>query len=449
MNFVSKKVWNHSQRRVQGASEHAISGYSIASGVDERRSPTKHVLTLALASALAIGAGIASPNAFAQTVNPAVNYGTGSLGFVPERNQVKFPTIANTRNAKAAAAAVKSLGAGNAVYDALVVLDDFTAANGFDQLQDDIHASTRTAILENDRYVRDAIGAHLVGVASADGHAGTSQGGFNAWTSAWGRSGSYGSDGNAADVDTKGSGLVLGADLSVGNNARIGAVLGQGQGTARSDSPNTSAHHVDTYAGLYGDAKVGAVRVQGGAVYGWQKVNAARTVNFGAINDTANSRYNTHTAQAFIDASYEFTFDRDTIAPFLTVAYDRISTDDVHEQGSVAALNVSGNDAALTISTLGARGMFTLDERGGVRGTINVGWQHASGDITPVANARFTTGGDAFNVSGAPVAQNAAVVSGGVGIDLTPAVTIEGTYGGQFGGHMTDQYLRVGATWRF
>ncbi|WNL48364.1 autotransporter domain-containing protein (plasmid) [Dyella sp. BiH032] len=392
-------------------------------------------------------ASVASNFAF---VNPTLSYGTDNVGFVLERNDVTFPTVAGTRNAKAAAAAAESLGAGAAVYDALVLLDDVTAAKAFEQLQGDIHASTRTAILENDRYVRDAIGAHLAGVASeANGHAETSQAGVTAWTSVWGHWGSHDSDGNAAELDSNGSGLVVGADLAVGGDARIGALLGQGQGTARSQGPATSAHHVDTYAGLYGDTKVGAVRVQAGAVYGWQKVNASRSMSFGAVNGQAVSRYDANTAQAFFDAGYEFSLGRSTVAPFVNVAYDRITTDDIHEHGSAAALNVSGDDSAVTVSTLGARGSFNLDDRGGLRANVSLGWQHASGDITPVAAERFAAGGNTFNVSGVPVAKNVAAVSGGVSFDVSPAVTVDATYGGQFGSHATDQSARMSLTWRF
>ncbi|QNK01847.1 autotransporter-associated beta strand repeat-containing protein [Dyella telluris] len=383
-------------------------------------------------------------------VNPTLSYGSNQIGLVLARNNVAFPTVAGTGNAKAVAAAVESLGAGQPVYDGVVTLDSATAAKAFEQLQGDIHASTRTAIQENDRYVRDAIGAHLSGVASgADGHSASNEAGVSAWTSAWGHWGSHDGNDTAAQLDSNGSGLVVGADLGVAGDSRVGTLLGTGQGTARSATPYTSAHHLDTYAGLYGDTKLGAVRLQGGAVYGWQKVNASRTLDFGNLNGSADSRYNANTAQAVVDASYEFAVGRSTVAPFVNVAYDHLSTDAFHENGSAAALNVAGDDSAVTVSTLGVRGSFQLDDRGGLHANVSMGWQHASGDVTPVANERFVAGGNAFSVYGVPAAKNAAALSGGISFQVTPSVTVDATYSGQFGTGVTDQAARMSLTWMF
>jgi fibronectin-binding autotransporter adhesin len=383
-------------------------------------------------------------------VNPTLQYGQNEVGLTLERNNVSFPSVAGTSNAKGVASATESLGAGQPVYDAVVTLDNATAAKAFEQLQGDIHASTRTAILENDRYVRDAIGAHLLGVSNqATSQTASNDAGVTAWTSAWGHWGSHDSDGNATALNSNGSGVVVGADLGVMGNSRVGAVLGSGQGTARSATPDTSAHHLDTYAGLYGDTMLGAVRLQGGAVYGWQKVNTSRTLAFGNVNGHADSRYNANTTQVFADASYEFALGRSTIAPFANIAYDRISTDAVHENGNVAALDVASDDSAVTVSTLGVRGSFQLDDRGGLRANVSAGWQHASGDVTPVANERFAAGGNVFSVSGVPVAKNAAAISGGISFQVTPSVTVDATYGGQFGHQATDQSARMSLTWMF
>ncbi|ULU24216.1 autotransporter-associated beta strand repeat-containing protein [Dyella terrae] len=383
-------------------------------------------------------------------VNPTLQYGQNDIGLTLARNNVTFPSVAGTPNAKAVASAAESLGAGQAVYDTVVTLDNATAVKAFEQLQGDIHASTRTAILENDRYVRDAIGAHLQGVSNhATSQTASNDAGVTAWTSAWGHWGSHDSNDNTTALDSNGSGVVVGADLGVAGNSRLGTILGSGQGTARSTTPDTSAHHLDTYAGLYGDTTLGAVRLQGGAVYGWQKINTSRTLAFGNVNGNADSRYNANTTQVFADASYEFALGRSTIAPFANIAYDRISTDAVHENGNVAALDVASDDSTVTVSTLGVRGSFQLDDRGGLRANVSAGWQHASGDVTPVANERFAAGGNVFSVSGVPLAKNAAAISGGISFQVTPSVTVDATYGGQFGHQATDQSARMSLTWMF
>lgn len=383
-------------------------------------------------------------------VNPTLLYEPTSVGLSLQRNTVTFPSTATTRNGQAVATATEQLGPGNPVYDAIVIMDRPTAAAAFQQLQADIHASTRTAILDNDRYVRDAVNAHLSGTTSqASGSEAVTAEGGSVWTSVWGHWGDHESDGNATALSANGSGIALGADTSIGSAGRVGALVAKGQGTARSWTPDTSSRHVDSYAGLYADFRLDAFHLQAGAIYGWQKVTTNRFIAVENIRGSAGSRYDANTSQGYLEGSYEVGIGHSSLAPFLNIAYDHLSTDPIHEHGSVAAFNVDGEGSSITVGTLGARGNFQLNDDGGLRAIVSLGWQHAWGDVTPMNSMRYVAGGPSFTIAGVPVAKNAAAFTGGLSFLLAPKVSVDATYSGQFASHATDQAARLSLTWMF
>lgn len=383
-------------------------------------------------------------------VTPTLTYDATSVSVLLARNANSFPSVADTANGRAVAEATEALGPGNPLFDRVVVLDRTTAAAAFQQLQADIHASTRTALLDSDRYVREAINAHLSGTSSrASTHEAAGRDGGSVWTSAWGHWGRYDSDGNASELSANGSGIVVGTDTSVGSDARVGGLLGSGQGTARSNTPAVSAHHVDNYAGLYADMRSDAFHLQSAAIYGWQKVTSHRSIAFADFRSTTSARYDANTAQAYIDGSYEIGMGRSTLAPFVNIAYDRLTTDAIRERDSIAAFDVKGQRSSVTVGTLGARGSLQLGDSGDIRATFSLGWQHAWGDVTPVETMRFAAGGPSFNIGGVPVARNAAAVNGGISFAVAPGVAIDATYSGQFGSDVKDQAARVALTWAF
>jgi autotransporter-associated beta strand protein len=375
---------------------------------------------------------------------PLFSYNATSLELVLERNDVSFSQAAQTGNQKATADAAESLGIGNPLYDALVKLDAPTARMAFGQLSGEIHASTRTAIADNDRYVRDAVNQHLLGPGNE-----ASAGGVAAWVSAWGHGGHHDNDGQASRLDTTGSGLLVGADLAVGASSVAGAVLGSGQATARIASQGSSAHVRNRHIGVYGSTDLGVVQLKGGAIYSWQRVDTSRFMAFGDFADTASSRYDAHTTQVHVDGSHAFALGSSTLAPFVNVAWARLDTPAIHENGR-AALSTHSQRDTLTVGTLGLRGMFALGAPDdGTHAHISLGWQHAWGDVRPTSTMHFADGGSSFDITGVPVARNAAALSGGVNFMLASNVSVDATYSGQFGNHATDQSARMSLTWRF
>ncbi|MNY52043.1 Extracellular serine protease precursor [compost metagenome] len=89
-------------------------------------------------------------------------------------------------------------------------------------------------------------------------------------------------------------------------------------------------------------------------------------------------------------------------------------------------------------------------ELGQMNGTVRglIGWRHAFGDLTPQSTVAFS-GGNTFSVSGAAIAEDAAVIEIGADLALSPNSTLGLGYGGQFGSSNTDQRLQANLSIRF
>ncbi len=132
-----------------------------------------------------------------------------------------------------------------------------------------------------------------------------------------------------------------------------------------------------------------------------------------------------------------------TFEPFANIAYANLSTDGFSERGGLAALTAAGNSSNVTTTTLGLRtaASFMLGNSSAqVRGML--GWQHAFGDITPLASLALA-GGSPFTVAGASIARNSALVEAGFDVRLSERVSLGATYTGQFASGAQDQAVRA------
>lgn len=403
-----------------------------------------------LTASQGISGQFASASSSLAFLTPVLAYGNNAVTLSLERNDVSFASVAQTANQRATAAAVESLGWNSAVYNAVVTAEAGEARRAFDQLSGQGYASTRTTLLDDSRYVREAINGHLLGVNNgANGLSATSEGGVTAWTAGWGHWGDHDGDGNASRLTADGSGLLVGADLPVGALARLGAVVGYGQSSTGVDALGSSSHATGTHLGVYGDVASGGWQLRGALAYTWQTVDSHRGVAFNGFQGRYDSEYDANTAQAYLDGSYAFALGAGTLSPFLDVAHVRLHTDAASESGGPAALDAGAQDDSATYATLGLRGVFALDASGGLRAHLGLGWQHAWGDTATSSTLRFQAGGTAFTVDGVPVARNAAAFDAGLSFALSRSVAVDASYQGQYASHASDQAARVSLTWAF
>jgi outer membrane autotransporter protein len=411
---------------------------SLGAGADWSTSTTYTILSAA--------GGVAGTFADVSTnlafLTPSLAYTTNAVQLTLSRNEVAFPDVAQTRNQRASAGAVESLGAGVPLYDTVLHLDAVGARTAFDALSGEIHANLRGAITDDDRYQRDAINQHLL-TQYSDG----TDGATAAWASAWGHWGNHDGDGNAARLRANGGGMLVGADTGVGTDTRLGFALGTGHvsASARGDSADGDTRT----AGLYGSGHYGNVLLQAGALYSHRDIDTHRTVAAGELQQRLAGNMRARSAQLFVEGAYDFRFDHGSLAPFLNLARQELRTNSLHEHGGDAALDVQGDKSAQTFGTLGLRGQWDLSAEGRIGLFGSMGWQHAWGDTDSLSRQRFAAGGDAFQVAGTPIAENAGVATFGLRFQPAPAVTIDASYSGQFASDAKDQSARLSLNWAF
>lgn len=377
-------------------------------------------------------------------LSPTVSFLNGKLVMSLDRNDTAFDGVATTGNRRAVAAAIDAAGAGNAIYDEIVLANGAIADAAFNDLSGEAHAAALGSFVENAIELNSIVTSRMSGVVDMRANV-AAAGEGELWLKAFGGWGHSSGDGvSAASRGT--ASTLLGYDVGVGNGWRVGLFGGFGRTNMKLDDINAQVS-ADTYhVGAYASGDAGPMTLALGAGYSHNDADTRRHVTYGGINETLTADYSTGVLQLFGEASYRFATEYGTFSPFLGLAHVRASSNGFVEQGGNAALSSSGNLVATTFATLGLRTEQTLDLVG-IATTFRgeVGWRHAFGDVDP--GAMLAIGGSSFGVVGAPVATDSAVISAALDFALAPQSTFSLGYAGQFGadgsGHNVSAALKV------
>lgn len=155
------------------------------------------------------------------------------------RNAADFASVAMTVNQKAVALAIEALGAGNTVYDALVMqAGEQDARRAFDLLSGEAYASTKTALINDSvilrNAVQDRIGQAFGNVTNSQVSSLMPTHGVKPVTAPlaamWGQViGSWSetdADDNAGKLKQSTGGFVAGYDAEIAENWRLGGLAG-------------------------------------------------------------------------------------------------------------------------------------------------------------------------------------------------------------------------------
>ncbi|MBW6421034.1 autotransporter domain-containing protein [Rhizobium sp. XQZ8] len=369
-------------------------------------------------------------------LTPTVIYGGTDVTLELDRNAVDFADVAETSNGRATATAVESLGAADTLYLAVLPLDAATADSAFGQLSGEIHGSLKTQLLQDGRFLRDAIVDRMHGAVPI-----SPLGGASSWMTAFGATGHIAGDGNASGLTGNTGGVVVGADVDISANARLGAVLGYSHVSAGGDADADSYH-----AGIYAGADWGALTFTGGALYARNEVSTKRTVAFGTFRDRLKANYDSTTAQAFGDVEWRMRAGDVELSPFANLAYVYLDTDGFGEKGGAAALAGRSGRDDVTFATLGLR--WAAEVPGEIPLTLSgmLGWRRAIGDLTPSSTLAFVSGGSPFMIEGLTVPRDTAVVEAGVTAQISKTARLKLSYSGEFASQMAAHAIKANLT---
>lgn len=392
----------------------------------------------------------------------ALAYDAATVYLDVARNGVAFADVAPSANGASAAHGAESLGVGNGLYDALIGLGEANARGAFAQLSGEVHASITGALIETSGALEDVASSRLrsafadVGIPALPVMAYGPDGPelapgdterFAVWSQALGAWGKTDGDGNAAALDRSTGGLLMGGYATFGQNGRLGLLGGYTHTTFKSDAGTGSAENI--HLGLYGGAQWGDLGLRAGAAYSWHNIETGRVVAFPGFAEQLTADYDAGTAQAFAELGYRIDAGGLALEPFAGLAYVNLHTDAFAEKGGAAAIIAATSDTNTAFATLGvnAASDFRL---GGIdataRGTL--GWRHAFGDVTPAASYAFA-GGEAFTVTGLPIAKDALVIEAGLDLNVTHRAAIGLSYAGQVARAAQDHAFTADLTVKF
>jgi outer membrane autotransporter protein len=368
-------------------------------------------------------------------LTPTLSYATDAVTLGLYRNDVAFADVATTANGRATANAVESLGAKKTVYLGVLPLDAADARYAFSQLGGEIHASLKTALLSDSRFIRDAILDRVNGEIPVRP---TEDGAAGVWMTGIAAKSRIGSDGNAAGIDTSAAGLLAGIDGELSDHWRLGGVFGYDHGSTGRDAD------WDSYqAAIYAAGEWGGFSLVGGAAYSKNEISTRRHIAFGTFTDDLEADYDSATRQVFADFSWHTRLGPVSVQPFVNLAYINLDTDGFREKGGAAALSGSSGNDDITLATLGMRWSADLladDTPITLAGML--GWRRAIGDLTPSTRLSFSSGSP-FVLEGVATPRDALVVEASVTAQVTKTTRLKLGYSGEFAHSLTTHAARA------
>ncbi|MGP1209774.1 autotransporter outer membrane beta-barrel domain-containing protein, partial [Serratia sp. CY40824] len=218
------------------------------------------------------------------------------------RNGTSFASVAQTPNERAVAVAADALAAGNPVYESLLNSGSAgEARQAFRQLSGQIHADIASALVNDSRYLREALNGRLrqaEGLASSSAIKADEDGAWAQLLGAWDHASG---DANATGYQASTYGVLVGLDSAAAADWRLGVATGYTR-TSLHGGYGSKADSDNYHLAAYGDKQFGALVLRGGAGYTWHRIDTKRSVNYGMQSDRDTAKYSARTEQLFAEA---------------------------------------------------------------------------------------------------------------------------------------------------
>ena len=385
-------------------------------------------------------------------LTPVVTYNADSVVLTLNRNATSFASVGDTPNQSEAARAVDGLAVTAPVAVAVSALDADAAKRAYDSLSGELHASLQSALLDDTRYLREGINARMLstqglspelGALNADGN------GLVFWLRGYGAQATTQGDGNGARVTRDSRGMILGGDLALGEQWRLGAALSLGSSDI-DDARQSSADVENQSLALFASGQFSDFNLRLGASRSWHDIDSSRQVDVGALSERNKASYQATTDQLFAELGYRVPLQSLQLEPYIGLTHARFSAGSFREQGGSTALQSQGEKQQLNLSSLGVRASLPLAEVAGLPLSAQGGlsWQHAFGSIRSDSQLVFV-GADSYRVSSAAQNRDSALIEGGIAVQLNPSTLLDLTYSGRFSSYQHDDSLRLGITLGF
>ncbi|WP_336346780.1 autotransporter domain-containing protein [Pseudomonas monsensis] len=377
-------------------------------------------------------------------IGGSLDYSGNGIQLDIERNATAFASVGQTPNQRAVAAAVEGLGAGNSVYESLLLAADAPAAqHAFQQLSGEIYPALGSMLINDSRQLRDALGERLHDASAAHS---------NGWIKALGAWGTTDSSHDTAGYSTSIGGLLAGVDGALDEQTRIGLVTGYSDSSLSMGSGTHSSAKVDSYhLGAYAGHETGAWRLSTGAAYSWHRADVKRDLQYGNVSGKQKAKVDASTTQVFGEAAYRLHLQPLALEPFANLAYVHLDTEGFREKGNAAALKSTGDQRDAVLSTLGVRVLktFNLSAQQSLDVSGHLGWQHSLSAIDSGQHLRFASGGTPYSVESSALLRDAALVGAQASLALSKDVRVNLDYTGQLASREKSHGVGLSLNWQF
>lgn len=388
---------------------------------------------------------------------PYLVFENQAVDVIYSRSGRTFSSVAGNRNERNVGHALDGLSDSNSLVRAMSgVTTVGEARRALTNLSGDIHASARTAMIQDSYLLEQAILDRLDD-AGCDGEDGTfsSHGHYDfytrrkearcysdhaiMWGQAYGSLGHNGGGGNATLLHHQTAGFVAGADAPVGDQWRVGGMIAYGHSMLNTNgASNSSGNSNNISVGSYAGSHWGRINLRLGAFYTWNLMNMRRHVQVADFGGRQNSSYRSGTARAFTEVSYKFDINKFILEPFIEGAYVNQYAGRFSEHGA-AALYGQSKDRSVGFTTFGARAArnFQIGDMW-LRAHVMAAYRRTYGSLGSNRSERFIEGGSDMNVNGVLLSRDAAVVKAGISGKVSDRVDVDLSYTGQYGEHSMD-----------
>jgi subtilase-type serine protease len=253
---------------------------------------------------------------------------------------------------------------------------------------------------------------------------------WGVWVTGFGDFVDVDGDGNAQGYNFTTGGVSVGIDYRIGDQLAIGAI---GNYFHAWTSLNPSGHiDVDSGAsGLYATWFNHGIYVNGAIYGGHNNYDSSRSSLGGlASGSTQGSEWS-----AFIGAGYDLHFGLLTIGPIASLQYTDVGIDSFSEKGSLAALDIHSGSAQSLRSDVGFRTFYQWQiGKIMVEPSLKLLWEHEyKYSALPITAGFAGIAGPSGTFFGPSEGHNSIVVTAGVSVPITSAISTYVSYDGQLG----------------
>ncbi|MDF9893666.1 UNVERIFIED_ORG: subtilase-type serine protease [Pseudomonas vranovensis] len=396
--------------------------------------------------------GFASVQSNSLFLGGGLAYTGSGVQLAVQRNATSFASVGLTANQRSVAAAADQLGAGNPVYESLLLSANAgSAQQAFDQLSGEIHPAVGNLLLNDSRQLRDAVGERTrqQGVAAAPAVEGQGNG---LWVKALGAWGKAEGDSARARYSSSIGGMLLGIDGQMSEDTRVGVFTGYSDSSLSMGDGRHSSASVDSYhLGAYAGKELEQMRLSLGGSHSWHRIETKRELQYNEVSDRQKSKRDAQSTQVFGEAAWKVALPSMALEPFANLAYVHIASDSFKEHGGAAALKGGQDNRDAWLSTLGMRAGKQLQLSGGqaVELSATLGWQHNLSSTGADQHLAFAGQGDTYTVQALSLDRDAAVVGARAGIALGRQARVNLDYNGLLGSRDKSHGVGLTLDWAF